>query len=128
LYEVACYLSTRWTGLDHALPKVIRIKFWSLLMATGSIGVSTRRDQITIMSDLLEITTQPQRLTHILYKSNMSYGQLSKYLDEMINMGFLEIKTKPFRAFVITAKGILFSEMLSTKKQNMGSEHVFSQI
>jgi len=97
-------------------------------MATGSIGVSTRRDQITIMSDLLEITTQPQRLTHILYKSNMSYGQLSKYLDELINMGFLEIRTNPFRAFVITAKGKLFSEMLSTKKQNMGSDHVFSQI
>ncbi len=97
-------------------------------MATGSIGVTSRRDQLTIMSDLLEIVQQPQRLTHILYKSNMSYGQLSKYLDELINMGFLEVKTKPFRAFVITAKGILFSEMLSTKKQNMGSEHVFNQI
>ena len=97
-------------------------------MATGSIGVSTRRDQITIMSDLLEITTQPQRLTHILYKSNMSYGQLSKYLDELINMGFLEIRTKPFRAFVITTKGNLFHEMLSNKKQNVESEQVFTQI
>ncbi len=97
-------------------------------MALGGIGLTTRRDQLTIMFDLLEIIHQPQRLTHILYKSNMSYGQLSKYLDELINMGFLEIRTNPFRAFVITAKGKLFSEMLSTKKQNMGSEHVFGQI
>ncbi len=97
-------------------------------MAAGSIRITSRRDQLTIMSDLLEIVKQPQRLTHILYKSNMSYGQLSKYLHELTELGFLETKTKPFRAFVITPKGKQFSEMLSTKKQNMGSDHVFSQI
>jgi len=86
-------------------------------MATGSIGVTTRRDQLTIMSDLLEITKQPQRLTHILYKSNMSYGQLSKYLDELTELGFIEIRTAPFRAFLITPKGKQFHDMLSTKKR-----------
>jgi len=70
------------------------------------------------MSDLLDIVQQPQRLTHILYKSNMSYGQLSKYLDYLTEMGFLEVRMKPFRAFVITSKGIQFNEMLSNKKQN----------
>jgi len=85
-------------------------------MATGGIGITTRRDQLTIMSDLLEIVHQPQRLTHILYKSNMSYGQLSKYLDELSELGFLETIAKPFRAFVITEKGKQFSDMLSTKK------------
>jgi len=86
-------------------------------MATGSIGVTTRRDQLTIMSDLLEITKQPQRLTHILYKSNMSYGQLSKYLDELTELGFIEVHSKPFRAFVITPKGKQFLDMLSSKKR-----------
>ena len=87
-------------------------------MAQKGFGLSTRRDQLTIMSDLLEITQQPQRLTHILYKSNMSYGQLSKYIGYLTEMGFLEIRMKPFRSFVITSKGLQFNEMLSTKKRN----------
>ena len=86
-------------------------------MATGGIGVSTRRDQLTIMSDLLEITTQPQRLTHILYKSNMSYGQLSKYLDDLTELEFIEIRMQPFRSFIITPKGKQFNDMLSLKKR-----------
>jgi len=91
-------------------------------MAVGSIGLTTRRDQLTIMFDLLEIVHQPQRLTHILYKSNMSYGQLSKYLDELTELGFLEIKTKPFRSFLITEKGKQFHEMLSIKARNSESD------
>ena len=86
-------------------------------MGNEGIGVTTRRDQLTIMSDLLEIVHQPQRLTHILYKSNMSYGQLSKYLDELTELGFIEIHTKPFRAFLITPKGKQFNDMLSSKKR-----------
>ncbi len=91
-------------------------------MALGSTGLTTRRDQLTIMSDLLEIVHQPQRLTHILYKSNMSYGQLSKYLDDLTELGFLETRTKPFRAFIITEKGKQFYEMLASKKRNSESD------
>jgi len=87
-------------------------------MALGGIGLTTRRDQLTIMSDLLEIVQQPQRLTHILYKSNMSYGQLSKYLDDLTELGFIEIKMEPFRSFLITLKGKQFNDMLSAKKKN----------
>ncbi len=87
-------------------------------MAIGGIGLTTRRDQLTIMSDLLEIVHQPQRLTHILYKSNMSYGQLSKYLDDLTELGFLETRTKPFRAFIITEKGKQFSDMLASRRKN----------
>jgi len=96
-------------------------------MALGATGLTTRRDQLTIMSDLLEIVKQPQRLTHILYKSNMSYGQLSKYLAELSKLGLLETKTKPFRAFVRTEKGKQFHEMLSYKKENQDSQHVIKE-
>lgn len=81
------------------------------------IGVTTRRDQITIMSDLLEIVRQPRRLTHILYKSNMSYAQLSRYLEDMIDMGFIKTKSKPYRSYIVTPKGIQFNEMLSNSEE-----------
>lgn len=82
-------------------------------MAVQDIRVNTRRDQITIMSDLLQIVQQPQRLTHILYRSNMSYGQLVKYLTDMIDLEMVVEKNEPFRAFTITTKGKIFLEMLT---------------
>ncbi len=84
-------------------------------MAVQDIKITGRRDQITIMTDLLDIIKQPQRLTHILYRSNMSYGQLVKYLNEMIEMGMAEEKLQPHRAFTITSKGKLFLDMLDKK-------------
>ncbi len=82
-------------------------------MAVQDIRVSTRRDQITIMSDLLQIVQQPQRLTHILYRSNMSYGQLVKYLTDMIDLEMVEEKNDPYRAFSITSKGKIFLQILT---------------
>ncbi len=82
-------------------------------MAVQDIRVNTRRDQITIMSDLLQIVQQPQRLTHILYRSNMSYGQLVKYLTDMIDLEMVEEKNDPFRAFTITSKGKIFLQILT---------------
>ncbi len=91
---------------------------WAL--AVQDIRITTRRDQITIMTDLLDIIKQPQRLTHILYRSNMSYGQLVKYLNDMIDMGMAEEHRQPFRAFTITSKGKLFLDMID-KKPNYSS-------
>jgi len=81
-------------------------------LAVQDIRVNTRRDQITIMTDLLQIIQQPQRLTHILYRSNMSYGQLVKYLAEMIDLDMIEEMSEPFRAFKITSKGKIFLQMI----------------
>jgi len=82
-------------------------------LAVQDIRVNTRRDQITIMTDLLQIVQQPQRLTHILYRSNMSYGQLVKYLTDMIDLDMVEEKSEPFRAFTITSKGKIFLQMIT---------------
>ena len=90
-------------------------------MALRGMGATVRRDQLTIMSDLLDIVQQPQRLTHILYKSNMSYGQLARYLDDLTELGFVESKSRPYRAYVVTQKGKQFNEMIGLKKQDVDS-------
>jgi predicted transcriptional regulator len=82
-------------------------------MALDTLGVNGRRDKITIMSDLLSIIQEPRRVTHILYKSNMSYVQLLKYLDNLMQMGFAEENTKPYRSFKITEDGKLFMKLIS---------------
>ena len=81
-------------------------------MALETLGVTGRRDKITIMADLLDVMQEPRRLTHILYKSNMSYVQLVKYLDNLIDMGLAEKKKEPFRSYTITDNGKLFRTLV----------------
>ncbi len=81
-------------------------------MALDTLGVNGRRDKITIMADLLNIMQEPRRLTHILYKSNMSYVQLVKYLNDLMDMGLAEKRKLPFRSFTITSNGKLFMDLV----------------
>ncbi len=81
-------------------------------MTLDTLGVNGRRDKITIMADLLNIMQEPRRLTHILYKSNMSYVQLVKYLDDLMDMGLAEKRKMPFRSFTITSNGKLFMDLV----------------
>jgi len=64
------------------------------------------------MTDLLENMQESRRLTHILYRSNMSYTQLVKYLKSMIELGFVEEQTTPFRCFKIKENGKIFMNLM----------------
>ena len=81
-------------------------------MALETLGANGRRDKITIMSDLLDIMQEPRRLTHILYKSNMSYVQLVKYLDDLMERGLAEKRKIPYRCYTITDNGKLFMQLV----------------
>ena len=88
-------------------------------MALETLGANGRRDKITIMSDLLDIMQEPRRLTHILYKSNMSYVQLVKYLDDLMDRGLAEKRRDPYRCYTITDNGKLFMKLV--KRNGHGS-------
>ena len=87
-------------------------------MALETLGTNGRRDKVTIMGDLLEIMQEPRRLTHILYKSNMSYVQLVKYLDNLMAMGLAEKIQEPHRAYGITTNGKLFMDLIKGNGHN----------
>ena len=87
-------------------------------MALETLGTNGRRDKVTIMGDLLEIMQEPRRLTHILYKSNMSYVQLVKYLDNLMEMGLAEKIQEPHRAYGITTNGKLFMDLIKGNGHN----------
>ena len=90
-------------------------------MTLDTLGVTGRRDKITIMGDLLNIIQEPRRLTHILYKSNMSYVQLVKYLNNLIDMGLAEKKHVPHRAYTITDNGKIFMNLVKGYGQRVPS-------
>jgi len=105
---------SRKPNLDLVLLRVFNLGAYDFLgMALDTLGVTVRRDKITIMGDLLGIIQEPRRVTHILYKSNMSYVQLLKYLDNLKDLGLAEERSKPFRSFMITENGKTFMSLIS---------------
>ena len=111
-------------SVDYNLDPILLMVFnytanQMLGMALETLGATTgRRDKVTIMADLLNIMQEPRRLTHILYKSNMSYVQLVKYLDNLIEMGFAEKIIEPHRAYGITINGKLFIDLVKGNGHN----------
>ncbi len=79
-----------------------------------SAKISGRRDELTIMSDLMVNMLQPTRSTHLLYRTNLSYTQLKKYLSSLLNMGLIEERTNPHRAFSVTSRGRAFLDLVGT--------------
>lgn len=77
---------------------------------------SSRRDQLTIMADLLEMLKEPKRLTEIFYKSKMSYNQLSKYFNELIKLKFIDEYDEVIHEFIISENGRKFLELLQIKE------------
>lgn len=102
------------SNLDLIILRVFNLQTKDLLgMALDTLRVSGRRDKITIMGDLLEIIQEPRRVTHILYKSNMSYVQLLKYLANLKELGFAEEMKEPFRCYKITENGKIFKALVT---------------
>ena len=74
------------------------------------------------MADLLESMHQPIKLTHLIYKTNLSYSQIRKYLDLLLAMELIQELSEPNRSFVITEKGRTFSHLISPHSNNMKAE------
>jgi predicted transcriptional regulator len=78
--------------------------------------MKNRRDTLKIISDLLENMREPKRLTHLLYASNLSYSQLSKYLRILKEMGLAVEQSKPFPSYLVTPDGEYFVQMVSKRE------------
>src|SRR4030042_283663 len=61
---------------------------------TGSAGkqkvaVGQRRSNIEIIADMLRVGENGAGKTEIMYTANMSYNQIQKYLEYLVNQGFI---------------------------------------
>jgi predicted transcriptional regulator len=48
-----------------------------------------RRSNIEIIADMLRVGENGAGKTEIMYTANMSYNQIQKYLDYLVNQGFI---------------------------------------
>ncbi len=76
---------------------------------------STKRDKFAIMLKILNISRTPIKRTHILYKANINFYQLTRYIDLLTTLGMIEEVELPFRSYRITEKGLEFIKMFEQK-------------
>ena len=53
------------------------------------VAVSRRRSNIEIIADMLRVGENGAGKTEIMYSANMSYSQIQKYLEYLVNQGFV---------------------------------------
>ena len=58
-------------------------------LSSQKAGVSRRRSDIKIIADMLRVGEKGAGKTEIMYTANMSYSQIQKYLDYLVNQGFI---------------------------------------
>ena len=75
-----------------------------------------RRDTLSVLFDLLANMKEPRRLTRLLYASNLSYSQFSKYLKMVKDMGLAKEQTDPFHSYTVTSDGQFFMELVKKRK------------
>ncbi len=51
--------------------------------------ISRRRSNIEIIADMLRVGETGAGKTEIMYSANLSYSQIQKYLDYLVNQGFV---------------------------------------
>jgi len=77
-----------------------------------SSSTYVRRNQLKIITDILDYTDEPRRPTHIMNQMNLNYSQLKKYLVWLTENGLLERVVVPFHGFQTSQKGLEFGKML----------------
>jgi predicted transcriptional regulator len=66
-----------------------------------------RRDKLSIIADILDITQTRALKTQIMYKANLSFAQLNEYITYMKKTGLLKQYTDSGKEiYTITPKGL----------------------
>ena len=84
-----------------------------------------RRSKVSILKDVLSTISQKggkAKPTHILYGANLSSDRLKKYLDMLVQEGFIERKTEDGGSvYLLTDKGREFIDGFNKMKRFFGA-------
>jgi predicted transcriptional regulator len=79
-------------------------------------AVGRRRSNIEIIADMLRVGENGAGKTEIMYSANMSYSQIQKYLQYLVNQGFItkaNIDTSVV-AYQVTPTGLKLLKAIDT--------------
>jgi len=78
--------------------------------------VSQRRSNIEIIADMLRVGENGAGKTEIMYSANMSYSQIQKYLEYLVNQGFINKVNmdNTMVAYQVTDSGLKLLRVIDT--------------
>ncbi len=72
---------------------------------------SKRRDKLSIIAEILEISKEGTLKTQIMYKANLSFAQLNDYLTFMLKTSLLDkFRANGKEVYAATEKGVDFMQ------------------
>ena len=71
--------------------------------------MSKHRSQENIAADILSIVKKEPKKTHIMYRANLSYALLCKYLDKLEIAGLITYRTDD-TVYELTERGLVYLE------------------
>jgi predicted transcriptional regulator len=86
-------------------------------------AVGRRRSNIEIIADMLRVGENGAGKTEIMYTANMSYSQIQKYLEYLVNQGFVtKVNTDhTMIAYQVTDSGLKLLKAIDTLMVMLGS-------
>ena len=86
------------------------------------VAVSRRRSNIEIIADMLRVGENGAGKTEIMYSANMSYSQIQKYLDYLVNQGFVNKvdMDNTMVAYQVTDSGLRLLKAIDTLMEMLG--------
>ena len=86
------------------------------------VAVSRRRSNVEIIADMLRVGEKGAGKTEIMYSANMSYIQLQKYLDYLVNQGFINKVNmdNTMVAYQVTGSGLKLLKAIDTLMEMLG--------
>ena len=77
-------------------------------------GYTKRRDQISIIANILDKARGGARKTQIMYTANLSFTQLNEYITFLLDQGLIRLhKVDKKEIYIATVRGVLFAQMYS---------------
>ena len=86
------------------------------------LTVGQRRSNIEIIADMLRIGENGAGKTEIMYSANMSYHQIQRYLDYLVNQGFVHkvVMDNTLVAYQVTVTGLKLLKAIDTLMEMLG--------
>jgi len=84
--------------------------------------LNRRRSNIEIIADMLRAGGNGAGKTHIMYSANMSYTQIQRYLDFLVNHGFLNKVDLGFpnTTYQVTDSGLKLLRLIDSLTEMLG--------
>jgi predicted transcriptional regulator len=77
-------------------------------------GYTKRRDQLSIIANIIDKAQEGARKTQIMYAANLSFTQLNEYITFLLDQGLIrQHKVDKKEIYIATVRGVIFAKMYS---------------